>query len=50
MHRKAIWKCVISEIAKASWGIAPGPHKVGAYRAPYELPAAMANMLTHVGL
>ena len=29
MHRKAIWKPLINEIARASWEIAPGPHKEG---------------------
>ena len=45
MHRKATWKHGIGEIAKASWGIAPGPHKGrgGAYSTPYKLPVAMQS-------
>ena len=49
MHGKAFWKSGIDEIAKASRDIASGPHK-GAYSAPYEIPAARANVLTYVGL
>ena len=49
MHGKAFWKSGIDEIAKASRDIASRPHK-GAYSAPYEIPAARANVLTYVGL
>ena len=49
VHGKAIWKPGISEIAKASSAIAPGPHK-GYYSAPHELPASRVNVLMHIRL
>ena len=48
MHGKVIWKRGVGELAKASRGIAPGPHK-GAYSAPFEPPVGMANLLKHIG-
>ena len=50
MHGKAIWKPRLGEIAKASRGIAPGPHKRG-FTAPHMIPHLQgSNMLTDVVL
>ena len=49
MHRNALRKHRIVEIAKACRSIAPGSHK-GGTNTPYEQPAARANVLMHSGL
>ena len=51
MDRKAIWKTGFGEIAKASRGIAPAPHKEeGILQRPFEPPSARTNALMYIGL